>query len=108
MTLPPCTKHGVRGTADPRILAALEASSRVAGVHLAERIESMIDFDGQLWTTWRSSQDLAAAARYVDQAWTEVIYNRGTLHLVRSDADYDYQEDCMNEAPSASGQAGEG
>lgn len=108
MTLPPCIKHGVRGTADPRILAALEASTRVAGSQLAERIESMIDFDGQLWTTWRSTQDIAAAARYVDDAWTEVNTNRGTLHLVRSDADYDYQEDCMNEAVSASGQASEG
>lgn len=108
MTLPPCTRHGVRGTADPRIMAVLEASSRVAGESLAGRIESMIDFDDQLWTTWRSPEDRAAAARHVDHAWTECGGKRGTLHLVRSDDDYDYQEDCMNEAASVSGQAGEG
>jgi hypothetical protein len=107
VTAPPCIRHGERGIADARVVAVLEASSRAAVRELAARIASMTDFDGQLWTTWRSSEDRDACAAFVDNAWQQNGGARGTLHLVRSDADYDYQEDCMNEAASPSGKAGD-
>jgi hypothetical protein len=108
MTTPPCIKHGIRGIADARVVAVLDAGSRAAGVPLAGPIESMIDFDGQLWTTWRSDADRDTLARHIDLAWAQYEDGRGTLHLIRIDDDYDYQEDCMNEAASPSGKAGEG
>lgn len=108
MSSPPCIKHGIRGTADERVTAALEASSHAAGERLAGRIGSMVDFDDQLWTTWRSDNDRTAFAAMVDRAWAECGGGRGTLHLIRSNEDYDYQEDCMNEAAAPSGKAGEG
>jgi len=108
MTAPPCIRHGVRGIADARVTALLEAASRAAEPELAAAVESMIDFDEQLWTTWRTPADRAACAAFVDRAWAALGGSRGTLHLVRSDEDYDYQEDCMNEAASPSGKAGEG
>ena len=108
MNSPPCIKHGIRGTTDERVTAALEASSHAAGEQLTGRIESMIDFDDQLWTTWRSDNDRTAFAAMVDSAWADCGGGRGTLHLVRSNEDYDYQEDCMNEATAPSGKAGEG
>jgi hypothetical protein len=107
MTTPPCIRHGIRGTADARVMAALEESSRAAGERLNGRIESMVDFDDQLWTTWRSPDDRTAFSALVDHAWAEGSGSRGTLHLIRSDEDYDYQEDCMNAAAAPSGKAGE-
>ncbi len=107
MTFPPCIRHGIRGTADARVMDVLEASSRAAGVSLAERIESIIDFDDQLWTTWRSPQDRASFSLFIDRAWAAQGGGRGTLHLIRSNEDYDYQEDCMNDASFSSGNAGE-
>jgi hypothetical protein len=107
MTAPPCTKHGICGIADERILAVLGAASLAADRALSAHIESMIDFDDQLWTTWRSPADRDALALHIDRAWADGGGSRGTLHLIRSNEDYDYQEDCMNEAASASGKAGE-
>lgn len=107
MSLPPCIRHGVRGLADQRVIDALRKASGDDGT-LLEKVESLTDFDGQLWVTWRRSADRGSLAMKLDAAWAECGGDRGTLHLTRSDEDYDYQEDCMNEAASPSGHAGEG
>ena len=107
MSRPPCIRHGVRGTCDPRVVEAFEAGTRQAGESLVGRIESMVDFDGQLWTTWNSVTDRESFKAPLDRAWIASGGARGSLHLVRCNDDYDYQEDCMNEAASPSGQAGE-
>lgn len=107
MSRPPCIRHGVRGIADDRVVRALDLaeqglSEADRGGELVSAIESLVDFDGQLWATWRSGAVRGRLSGTLDRAWTAVGGERGTLQLVRSDEDYDYQEDCMNDASPVS------
>jgi hypothetical protein len=90
----PCIRHGSASTSDPRLIKALD-SIREAGL---PDILSLLDYDGQLWATWRTAAARDAGSALLSQAWKDVGGERGALHLVRSDDDYDYQEDCMNDA----------
>ncbi len=94
MTMPPCIRHGERGIADDRLLRALGT----LGGDAWQKIESLTDFDGQLWATWRRPDHRTELAPDLSRAWAAVGGDRGALHLVRIDEDYDYQEDCMNDA----------
>lgn len=107
MSRPPCIRHGVRGIADARVVRALELAVLDRAGELSGAIESLVDFDGQLWTTWRSGAARDRLSGVLDRAWTAVGGERGTLQLVRSDEDYDYQEDCMNDASPVSASFGE-
>jgi hypothetical protein len=93
MTIP-CIRHGSSSTADPRLIKALN-SVRDTGL---TDIESLLDYDGQLWATWRTLAGRDAGSTALSQAWQGVGGERGTLHLLRCDDDYDYQSDCMNDA----------
>ena len=98
MTLPPCIRHGTRGIQDPRIKQALAAARDRGGVTVEHDLVSLVDYDGQLWATWRNAQLGQSYGPALADAWSQVGGERGALHLVRIDEDFDYQEDCMNEA----------
>ena len=98
MSLPPCIRHGDRNVADPRIIAALDQAMASGPPGLADQIRSLVDYDGQLWVTWRDVEARRSGAQALASAWGRLGGERGALHLVRSDEDFDYQEDCMNDA----------
>ena len=98
MISPPCIRHGTNGIEDPRIKHAL-AEAQVRGAIAVENdLVSLVDYDGQLWATWRNAQLGQRHGAALAAAWARVGGERGALHLVRIDEDFDYQEDCMNEA----------
>jgi hypothetical protein len=97
MITPPCIRHGEKGIADARLLSALAAFRTGNGIALDDKIEAMTDYDGQLWTTWRDPADRDRFASALSRVWEQVGGERGALHLVRSDEDFDYQEDCMSD-----------
>jgi hypothetical protein len=90
----PCIRHGCASISDPRLIEVLNT---VQDAGLRE-IESLLDYDGQLWATWRTLAGRDAGSAALSQAWEDVGGERGALHLLRSDDDYDYQDDCMNDA----------
>jgi hypothetical protein len=94
----PCIRHGDASTADPRLIKALDIARGAGLFDIEARLESLLDYDGQLWATWRTlvGRDTSSAA--LSQAWKDVGGERGALHLLRSDDAYDYQSDCMNDA----------
>ena len=98
MTMPPCIRHGTSGIEDPRIKQALAGARGQGGVAVEEDLVSLVDYDGQLWVTWRNAQLGQRHGAELADAWARVGGERGALHLVRIDDDFDYQEDCMNEA----------
>lgn len=98
MSRPPCIRHGERGIEDPRLLSALDAVAAETGGSIDAKLAQLTDFGGQLWASWRSSADRDQHAPSLSRAWASVGGDRGALHLTRSDEDYDYQEDCMNDA----------
>ena len=101
MILPPCIRHGTSGIEDPRIKQALaEARDRGAGA-VEDDLVSLVDYDGQLWATWRNAQLRQHHGAALAKAWASVGGERGAVHLIRVDEDFDYQEDCMNEAAEA-------
>ena len=98
MILPPCIRHGTSGIEDPRIRQALAAAREQSGIALENDLVSLVDYDGQLWATWRNAQLGQRHGAALAEAWSKAGGERGALHLVRIDEDFDYQEDCMSEA----------
>lgn len=96
---PPCIRHGVKGVADPRLLHMLDIVRREDPA-IAGKLISLLDHDGRLWATWRDDKARRAGSTLLTRAWAETGGEDGALHLIRSDDDYDYQEDCMNDASS--------
>ena len=98
MTVPPCIRHGTSGIENPRIKQALAEARNRGGIAAEGDLVSLVDYDGQLWATWRNAQLGQRHGAALADAWTRAGGERGALHLVRIDEDFDYQEDCMNEA----------
>jgi hypothetical protein len=92
----PMVRHGVASTTDARLAETLSIAQGL-GVDPARGLVSLLDYDGQLWATWRDTAARAAGAGGLTRAWAEAGGERGALHLVPSEEDYDYQEDCMND-----------
>ncbi|MFS0736617.1 hypothetical protein ABC347_06170 [Sphingomonas sp. 1P06PA] len=97
MTLPRI-RHGVAGLADPRIDRALALASADGLDHAGASLLSLVDYEGQLWATWRDANYRSRFAPLLTRAWAKAGGERGMLHLIPSAEDYDYQEDCMNDA----------
>ena len=98
MTSPPCIRHGTNGIDNPRIKQALADTRDRHRSAIEEDLVSLVDYDGQLWATWRSAQLGQRHGAALADAWAGVGGERGALHLVRIEEDFDYQEDCMNDA----------
>lgn len=94
----PCIRHGHASTRDPRLIQMLENAATLGLSEPDRLLSALLDYDGQLWATWHDDAVRAANAEIVKRAWVLAGGERGTLHLVRSADDYDYQEDCMNDA----------
>ena len=94
----PCIRHGDASIADPRLIATLERAQALGLVAPTTMLAALLDYDGQLWATWRDAPSRAAGSALLTQAWGLAGGERGALHLLRSTDDYDYQEDCMNDA----------
>lgn len=94
----PCIRHGDASTADPRLIKALDIVRNGGMTDIEARLESLLDYEGQLWATWRTAAGRDAGSAALSQAWHELGAERGALHLLRSGDAYDYQEDCMNDA----------
>jgi hypothetical protein len=90
----PCIRHGSASISDPRLIKALKIAQD-AGLR---DIESLLDYDGQLWATWRTPSGRDAGSALLSHAWEKLGGERGALHLLRSDDAYDYQDQCMNDA----------
>ena len=98
MSTPPCIRHGEKGIEDARLLSALAAAAEETGHSIDAEIAQLTDFGGQLWASWRNPADRDRHAPSLSRAWERVGGDRGALHLTRSEEDFDYQEDCMNDA----------
>ena len=98
MNFPPCIRHGTNGIDDPRIRQALAATPVAEGTSIEKHLVSLVDYDGQLWVTWRSAQLGQRHGSVLADAWSQAGGERGVFHLVRIEEDFDYQEDCMNDA----------
>ncbi len=94
----PCIRHGHASTCDARLQSVLATAQANGQTNILTLLESLTDYDGQLWITWRTPAGRDAASAMLSQAWDELGGERGALHLVRSDDSYDYQSDCMNDA----------
>ena len=103
MIFPPCIRHGTSGIEDPRIKQALADARDRGGIAVENNLVSLVDYDGQLWATWRNAQLGQRHGPALADAWAQAGGERGALHLVRIDEDFDYQEDCMNDAAEAEG-----
>ena len=102
MILPPCIRHGTSGIEDPRIRQALAEARDRSGIALENHLVSLVDYDGQLWATWRNARLGQRYGAALTDAWSQAGGERGALHLVCIDDDFDYQDDCMNEAAETS------
>ena len=98
MILPPSIRHGTSGIEDPRIRQALAETRDRSGIAVENYLVSLVDYDGQLWATWRNARLGQRHGAALADAWSKAGGERGALHLVCVDEDFDYQEDCMNEA----------
>ena len=98
MMLPPCIRHGTSGIEDSRIRQALAEARDRWGVAVENDLVSLVDYDGQLWATWRDAQLGQRHGTALADAWSKAGGERGAVHLVCIDEDFDYQEDCMSEA----------
>lgn len=94
----PCIRHGDASTADPRLVKALAIVRNGRQPDLEGMLESLLDYDGQLWATWRTRAGRDAGSAVLSRAWQELGGEAGTLHLLRCDDVYDYQSECMNDA----------
>ena len=101
MIFPPCIRHGTSGIADSRITQALADARDRGGIAVENNLLSLVDYDGQLWATWANAQLGQRHGPALADAWAQAGGERGALHLVRIDEDFDYQEDCMNDAAEA-------
>ena len=98
MNSPPCIRHGTSGIEDPRIKQAIAEAQARGAIAIEEDLVSLVDYYGELRATWRNAQLGQRHGAALADAWARVGGERGALHLVRIDEDFDYQEDCMNEA----------
>ena len=98
MISPPCIRHGTSGIDDLRIKQALADMRDLQGAAIEHDLVSLVDYDGQLWATWRTAQIGQRHGAALADAWARAGGERGALHLVRIEEDFDYQEDCMNDA----------
>lgn len=103
MTSLPCIRHGSSGIDDPRIKRALAQTRDTGGAAIEKHLVSLVDYDGQLWATWRHAQLGQRYGATLADAWSRAGGERGALHLVRIEEDFDYQEDCMNDATEMDG-----
>lgn len=94
----PCIRHGHASTCDARLVKVLAIVRSSGRSDIEAMLESLLDYEGQLWATWRTFACRDAGSAMLSQAWVDVGGERGALHLVRSDDAYDYQDDCMNDA----------
>jgi hypothetical protein len=94
----PCIRHGNASTHDARLRQVLAIVQDGTQTNVEAMLESLVDYDGELWATWRTAAGRNAGSNLLSQAWEDVGGERRALHFVRSDEDYDYQEDCMNDA----------
>lgn len=94
----PCIRHGHASTEDPRLIETLERVHTLGLPKPTAMLTALLDYDGQLWATWRDAPSRAAGSALLTQAWCLAGGERGAFHLLRSDENYDYQEDCMNDA----------
>jgi len=94
----PCTRHGEQGVRDERLIELLSLAQKRIGLSPVPHLRSLHYFNGQLWVTWKDETTRAKFARAVDEAWRELPEPGPTLHLVPSDASYDFQESVMNNA----------
>ena len=94
----PCIRHGYASTCDLRLAAALENVRSSGQSNIEAMLESLLDYDGQLWATWRTRAARDAASAALSRAWQKLGGEAGALHLLRCDDGYDYQSDCMNDA----------
>jgi len=59
-------------------------------------LESLLDYDGCLWVTWREARARETFSPVLTRAWVHVGGEQGALHLIVVNDQYDYQEDVMN------------
>ena len=98
MNQPPCIRHGENGIEDARLLSALELAAAETGPSIRSEVALLTDFNGQLWAAWHDAADRDRHAPVLSRAWERVGGAPGALHLIRSEENFDYQEDCMNDA----------
>lgn len=70
----------------------------MSGGDLQTHLESLLDYDGCLWATWREPRARDDFSSVLTRAWVHVGGERGALHLVAVNDQYDYQEDVINNA----------
>lgn len=92
----PCIKHGTSGIADARLRDTLELSCR-NGPKLLQELSSLVDFEGQLWATWHDEAGRGRHSGALTEAWAKISGHANVMHLVPTDENFDYQEDCMND-----------
>ena len=92
----PCVRHGHASTSDPRLLEMLAHAEKLGFVLSDNKLLALLDYDDQIWVTWRDEAARAAGSELISRAWEMAGGKAGAMHLVRSTQDYDYQEDCMN------------
>jgi hypothetical protein len=78
------------------LVELLAAALELSGEDLQLHLESLLDYDGCLWATWREARARESFSPVLTQAWAHMGGERGALHLVSVEDQYDYQEDCMN------------
>ena len=95
----PCIRHGHASTEDPRLVETLARVRELGLAAPVNRLTALLDYEGQLWATWRDASARAAGSKLLTRAWEQAGGERGAPHLLRSDDNYAYQEDCMTAAP---------
>lgn len=97
----PCIKFDQPGAADDRLRQALRAASELAKTDLGDHLDSLYDYDGQLWATWRSSTPRENHAGALTRAWVDLAGASRVVHLLSLDDQYDYQEDVLDNVGQA-------
>lgn len=92
----PCIRHGHPSAHDPRLVELLAAARELSGEDLRTHLESLLDYDGCLWATWREESARELFAPELTRAWERLGGEQGALHLIVVNDQYDYQEDVMN------------
>ncbi|MFC4312256.1 hypothetical protein ACFPN2_24455 [Steroidobacter flavus] len=91
----PCIRHGHASASDPRLMELLAMARELSGEDLEAHLESLLDYNGGLWATWRDTRARDVFSSVLTQAWMRVG-GEGALHLISVGEQYDYQEDIMN------------
>ncbi|MCT2401217.1 hypothetical protein [Novosphingobium mangrovi (ex Huang et al. 2023)] len=91
----PCTRHDRVGTDDPLLRRVLAGAGTRHGCELTPLLLALYMHEGQLLATWKCRKDLKSGSAALDAAWHAEEGEGTILHLVPSDAEYDYQEEVM-------------